>query len=268
MYFAKVVICLGLFVGSFSDAAVAQDELVIQTTNVPADGTVWVFTPSDYQESQKYFPTVYLLHGYSGTYRQWSDIANLQLLADRFGFIIITPDGFYDSWYLNSPDVEESQYEDFFFRDFLPYINARYRINEEQIFITGLSMGGHGALYLFSQKPDLFRSAGSMSGVVNLVGAGNKYGLSKHLGNLEADSNTWQKHSVSGNLETIVPADKKILLSCGWDDPFFDMNKKLAQKADSLAIDATFISHPGGHNYEYWNKALPYHLFFFKQQLE
>lgn len=247
---------------------IAQDQLMIHSPLIPATDTIWVFTPSDYQNSQKLYPAVYLLHGYAGSYHQWNDITNLQELADEFNFIIICPDGFYNSWYINSPVKEDHQYKSFFFEVLMPEINEQYRVNEEQRFITGLSMGGHGALYLFSQRPDLFVSAGSISGVVNLAAIDTAYGLGELLGEWPTQMKRWEQRSVIENLESIKKSGKKIIFGIGRSDPFFKMNKALARKADSIGIDATFITRQGGHAYSYWKKSIPFHFFFFHRIIE
>lgn len=246
----------------------AQDQIVLQSSLIPAPDTVWVFTPSDYEDNRDSYPAVYLLHGYAGSYHQWNDIIDLQKLANHFGFVIVCPDGFYNSWYLNSPVKENHQYESFFFKNLIPEINEQYRVDKQQIFITGLSMGGHGALYLFSQHPELFRSAGSISGVVNLVAVDTAYGLGELLGSWETHRQRWKKFSVIENLKSIKKSGKMIIFDVGRDDPFFKMNKKLSRKADSLGIDATFIIRAGGHTYDYWKKSIPYHFFFFEKLLD
>lgn len=246
----------------------AQDQLVLHSSLIPAPDTVWVFTPSGYENGNKLYPAVYLLHGYAGSYHQWNDITNLQDLSSKFDFIIICPDGFYDSWYINSPVKGDHQYESFFFDVLMPEVNKRYRVNKGLRFISGLSMGGHGALYLFSQHPERFLSAGSTSGVMNLAAVDTSYGLEELLGEWPANRRRWKQFSVIYSLKSIQESGKKIIFDAGHDDPFFKMNKALAQKADSLNISATFITRPGGHNYDYWAKSIPYHFFFFKHLIQ
>lgn len=243
----------------------AQDQLILHSSLIPAPDTVWVFTPSTYNKSKASYPIVYLLHGYSGSYHQWNDITDLQKLANHFDFILVCPDGFFSSWYIDSPIKKDTQYKSFFFKVLMPQISNRYRVNENQAFITGLSMGGHGALYLFSQQPRRFLSAGSISGVVNLAAVGSSYELEELLGTWPQNRDRWKQFSVMGNLIAIKNNGKKIIFDVGRSDPFYNMNKALAVKADSLGIDATFITRPGGHNYTYWKQSLPFQLFFFKQ---
>ena len=64
-------------------------------------------------------------------------------------FIIICPDGLKDSYYINSPKDDSQQYLDFFIYDLIPQIQKKYQIDNNAKLITGNSMGGYGALYIF-----------------------------------------------------------------------------------------------------------------------
>ncbi len=75
-------------------AATAQDQIVIRSKNLSKPDTVWVFTPSGNANiAHKNFPVVYLLHGWSGNYKQWNHIIDCQAYADKYQFIIVCPDG-------------------------------------------------------------------------------------------------------------------------------------------------------------------------------
>lgn len=249
----------------------AQQQHILKSTHIGATDTVWVFTPSDYgKDAAKKFPLVYLLHGWMGSYHQWNDITSCQSLADRYGFILVCPDGLTDSWYINSPAIRESQYSDFLFLDLVPFIAKTYRTDPGNVFITGLSMGGHGALYLFAQKPGLFRSAGSLSGVTDLGFCWDEYGISRRLGirDKESGSQLLKTFSVTGNLEKIAGSGKKIFFSCGSSDRFYELNNRFKRLCDEHKIDATYLISPGGHDYPYWRSAIGAHLDFFTKMVK
>jgi S-formylglutathione hydrolase FrmB len=90
-------------------------------------------------------------------------------------------------------------------------------------------MGGHGALYLFSQRPELFRSAGSTSGVFDLRPSSDRYGLTALLGQLSTEQVTWIRFSVMGNAEKIAAAQKEIIFDCGVSDRFYGVNNDFRQ---------------------------------------
>ncbi len=265
----KVIFIFFLFISTYLISP-AQDQIILKSGYIAKPDTIWVFIPVDYKNDvNSNYPVVYLLHGWSGNYHQWNDIMDCQSYANEFGFIIVCPDGLHDSWYINSPVIKESQFTDFFFSNLMTFISDNYNIDSNNIFITGLSMGGHGALYLFAQKPELFRSAGSISGVVDLSFCPDKYSIDNNLGlsKQNPDKEILNKYSVIGNIEKIAASDKEIIFSCGTEDPFYEINNAFRKKCDELKIKAIYISSPGGHNYEYWKSAIKYHFQFFGQKI-
>lgn len=252
-----------LFLLLISVSVYAQDLQVYQSKNLPKNDSTWVFKPKDYKANQS-LPLIFLLHGYSGNYQQWHKIMDAQKYADTYGFIIVCPDGLFNTWYLNSPAKQDWQYETFFFEELYPDIIKKYQPNTKQIFITGLSMGGHGAMYLFIQKPDLFASAGSTSGGIKLSDGYGKWGLADLLGNPAKEDDLWRKYSVIDNLDRLQEVNKPFIFDCGADDFFYASNNEMKQKCDALKLKATYISQPGAHNRAYWAKSIRQQFEFFK----
>jgi putative tributyrin esterase len=244
----------------------AQDQLVYQSKNLPKPDTTWVYTPKNYKKLTN-LPVIFLLHGYGGNYKQWNGIMDAQKYADEYGFIIVCPDGLKSNWYLNSPALPNLQFETFFFTELYPDIKQKYKVNEQGIFISGLSMGGHGAMYLFIKRPDLFSGAGSTSGGIKLSDGFGKFGLSEVLGNPPVESELWKKHSVYELIDQLKGNAKPIIFDCGASDMFYASNNLLKQKCDVLKLNATYISQPGGHNKAYWAKSIRQQFDFFKKQL-
>lgn len=245
--------------------SIAQDQQVFHSDFLNQPNTVWVFTPEN-QTLDTTFPLLYLLHGWSGSYHHWNDMIDCQEYANRYGFIIVCPDGLYDSWYLDSPVKGENQYEQFFEKELIPFINDKYRVQDENIFISGLSMGGHGALYLMEKNPAYFKAAGSLSGLLDLSDWGNQYGIDRVLG-ISATSksdNILDKYSVMGNIDPLIKANKPLIVSCGTEDPFYRINVAFTEICKSNLIDIQFIESPGAHNSAYWSSAVRTHFEFFK----
>ncbi len=240
-----------------------QDQILISSHLIPDTDTVWVFTPSDYAEGQKY-PVVYMLHGYSSDYQQWHKIMDAVKYANDYDIIIVCPDGFYNSWYINSPRKSESQFASYFFEKLIPAIEEKYAADTENRFVTGLSMGGHGAFHLFSLRPDLFKSAGSTSGVMDLRGSAGLFELHEYLGEYEENQDLWLSVSAIGNIEKFKNANKELIFDCGTEDPFFRWNMDFYRKALEANVPVTFISQPGKHEWDYWEKSIKAHFEFFK----
>ncbi|RZK50611.1 MAG: esterase [Pedobacter sp.] len=254
---------LTLIMGLIWIISYAQEQVIYTSKYLPKPDTTWVFTPKQWNGTEK-LPAIILLHGYSGSYKQWDQIMGAQQYADEYNFVIICPDGLYNSWYLNSPVKSDWQFEDFFYKEFYPDVQKRKSVDPTQIFITGLSMGGHGAMYLFSKKPELFKSAGSTSGGVNLLDGVGKWGLNELLGSHDKADAVWQNYSVMHWIENLKGNAKPFIIDCGMDDFFYESNNKLKQITDALKLNATYISQPGNHSRTYWKKSIKQQFEFFK----
>lgn len=247
----------------FSFTAFSQEQLIYNSKNLAKPDTTWVFKPKDYQQKDK-LPVLFLLHGYGGNYKQWHNIMDAQKYANEYGFIIVCPDGLFSSWYINSPVKGDMQFESFFFDELLPDMKSKYKVDPDNVFISGLSMGGHGALYLFIKHQELFKSAGSTSGGIKLSDGFGKYGLGAILGNPPADSELWKTYSVTSLIDQLKGNKKPFIFDCGADDFFYQSNNELKQKCDQLKLNATYISQPGAHNKAYWAKSIKQQFDFFK----
>jgi putative tributyrin esterase len=260
----KVLLFVILFGAGLS--VKAQEQLIYQSKNLSKPDTIWVFKPKNHNDKSA-SPLIFLLHGYGGNYKQWHNIMDAQKYADDYGFIIVCPDGLLNSWYVNSPVKKDWQYESFFFDELFPDILRKYKPSEKKIFISGLSMGGHGALYLFIKHPELFASAGSTSGGVKLTNAFSKYGLGDLLGNPPKEDLAWKQFAVIENIDKLKTLDKAFIFDCGSGDFFYQSNNELKIKCDQLKLKATYISQPGAHNKAYWAKSIKQQFEYFKALL-
>lgn len=226
-----------------------------------------VVTPENYGQDNNRFPVVYLLHGYSGNYRDWSKKADLGAASDRYGILIVCPEGGYNSWYLDSPVDSSSQYESWIVNDLRPWIDRQYSTLADKRYraITGLSMGGQGALYLAIRHPDLFGAAGSMSGGVDLRFSTKRWEISEKLGSYEEFPERWAANSVVGMVDQIQPDSLALFIDCGVNDFFIEVNRTLHRELLDREIPHEYIERPGGHSWAYWTHALDYHLLFFRQ---
>ena len=150
-----------------------------------------VVLPAQYTEKKnpiRFFPVVYLLHGAQGSYRDWPKKADLRSLASQYGVIIVCPDG-QDSWYFDSPIDPKFQFETYVVYELRNYIETHYRTLNHSKYraITGLSMGGHGALWLAWRHPDIYGSCGSMEGGVDIYNFPNRWKVNERLGEFESN---------------------------------------------------------------------------------
>jgi len=132
-----------------------------------------VYLPADYDRSERTYPVVYLLHGFTDDNTGWLQFGEINRYADKAiaegiipPMIIVMPNGD-SSFYINSYDGKE-KYEDFFIREFMPSIEKTYRIKADKRYrgIAGLSMGGYGSLIYSLKYPQLFAAAAPLSAAV------------------------------------------------------------------------------------------------------
>lgn len=213
-------------------------------------------------------PTLYLLHGYSGNYADWVKKAPaIKELADRYKILIVCPDGGYGSWYWDIPEDGDFQYETFVSTELVAYIEANYPVanTKEQRGITGLSMGGHGALYLAIKHPDVFGAAGSTAGGVDIRPFPDNWDMAKRLGKFSQNPERWNAHTVMELTHLIEPGSLALFIDCGQQDFFYQVNCALHEKLDYLRIPHRFLVMPGGHNWDYWSQSIHYQMAFFSE---
>lgn len=223
-----------------------------------------VITPDSY-DGVKEFPVVYLLHGYSGSYRDWVRLAkNVKTLADQLNILIVCPDGGYGSWYWDSPADPSFKYETFMVSELIPWVDDHYKTIKDKKGrgITGLSMGGHGALYLAIRHQDVFGAAGSMSGGVDIRPFPNNWDMAKRLGAYAEFPDRWEKHTVMNLLHLLKPNALALIVDCGTEDFFLKVNERLHQELLYRNIPHDYIVRPGAHNWPYWANAVSYQLLF------
>lgn len=259
---------LQLFVfQSFLEAAKVDTALIFSNSMQKQIKCV-VVKPSSYQKKKLSFPVVYLLHGYSGDYSNWiKKVPEIKNYADEYNMIIVCPDGDYASWYFDSPVTPKMKYETYISFEVPHYIDSAYRTiaDKNHRAITGLSMGGHGALFIAWKHSQTFAAAGSMSGGVDLNDLKNKYQITKVLGDTLSHADNWKNYSVLTVVENKPSDSLSIIIDDGTEDIFIAANRRLHQKLLFLKIPHDYIERPGKHSWDYWKYAINFQLLFFKK---
>ena len=227
-----------------------------------------VIKPEGYRKMNTRFPVVYLLHGYGGWYANFIiRIPQLKEYADTYQALLVCPDGAIGSWYIDSPADSAYRYESYMIKDLVPFIDKNYRTlaNKEHRAICGLSMGGHGALFLALRHHSIFGAAGGMSGGFDLYSFRTEFEIGKRIGDTIEHAAEWHDLSVINLIENYVHTPVKIIFDCGNRDIFIEPNRALHRKMLLLKIPHDYIERPGEHNWDYWRKAIPYQLLFFSR---
>jgi S-formylglutathione hydrolase FrmB len=262
-----ICVCVLVAVSLFAKAATV-DTAIIYSASMHKNVKCVIIMPERYQTDTTHLPVLYLLHGWSGKYSDWVlNDADLLYEVDRNGFIVVCPDGDYDSWYFNSPLDTAMKYETNVALEIPAYIDAHYRTiaSRNARAITGLSMGGHGALYLAIKHKNIFGAAGSMSGGVDFRPFPDNWGIKKYLGDYNTHKENWDRNVVINLVDSLQNGELKIIFDCGVNDFFIQVNRNLHQKLLDKKIDHDYTERPGEHNWNYWNNSIKYQMLFFRQ---
>ncbi len=223
-----------------------------------------VITPNNIGVAER-LPVVYMLHGHGGSYATWANNFNTQNLADAYHVMIVCPDGEYSSWYWDSPIDPKIRYETFVSSELIKYIDSNYYTikSREGRAITGFSMGGHGALYLSFRHQETFGAAGSMSGGVDIRPFPNSWNMKDRLGDKATHPQNWDDYTVMSQLHLLKPSSLALIIDCGTEDFFYDVNETLHKELLDKKIPHKYMTGAGAHNGKYWGESIMYHMLFF-----
>lgn len=244
------------------------DTLLVYSKSMNKEIKNVVITPDSYKKKGEPFSVIYLLHGAGGDYKDWLKKApKIKTYADLYNVIIVCPDGNKTSWYFDSPVDETMKYETYVSKELVSEIDKSYNTlaTKNNRGIAGLSMGGHGALYLAFRNQDIWGVAGSMSGGVDIRPFPLRWDISKRLGTYSENPDNWEKNTVINLVHLLDGKNLKILFDCGVDDFFYDANVRLHKKLIQRNIPHDYIERPGGHTNKYWRNSIKYQMLFFSE---
>ena len=224
-----------------------------------------IILPESYTHSDTRYPVVYLLHGCGDNYSAWLKIKpELPQIASLYNFIIVCPDGKINSWYWNSPRNKDMQFEDYISDEVIRYVDSHFRTipDRKARAISGLSMGGHGAMWNAIRHRDVFGAVGSTSGGLDIRPFPTNWKMKDQLGEFVANKKRWDEHTVINLIPSLNDGDLAIIIDCGVDDFFLEVNRRTHQALLTRNIKHDYIERPGGHNHAYWNNSIDYQLLF------
>lgn len=260
----KCILLMFLLLGFVAVKAATVDTVSTYSPSMRKNIKAVVIRPDAYTTKQA-FPVVYMLHGHGDNYAGYvGKYPELIKYADLYNMIIVCADGNVSSWYLDSPVDSSWKYETYVAGELVDWIDKHFSTIKSPSgrAITGLSMGGHGALYLAFKHQDVFGAAGSMSGGVDIRPFPLNWNLAKRLGPYAANPEVWDAHSVSNLTHLLTPKSLAMIIDCGTDDFFYQVNETLHEKLLARNIPHDYISRPGGHNRDYWRNAIGFQMMF------
>ena len=268
-----LTLCLATQAQDWRQRVSRVEEHTMKSEVLGTERNYTVFLPAGYDlNTERTYPVLYLLHGMNDTNKGWYERAHVKDVMDQLTasgeaceMIIVTPDAggniMEGKWngYFN---MAGWHYEEFFFGEFVPMIEAAYRIKADKAHraIAGLSMGGGGATSYAQRHADMFAACYAMSALMHLppadmdaVNEGNKMALL-----------TDAAHRLSC-VDYVAEADdarKQALrtvqwfVDCGDDDFLFDCNLDFYQAMRRAHVPCQLRVRDGGHTWEYWHSAL------------
>ncbi|MCK8494992.1 esterase family protein [Spirosoma sp. RP8] len=241
------------------------------------------YRSADATKNKMAYPVLYLLHGGGGQFSDWlkqtPDKLLVQKLADQYNLIVVMPEGERLGGYLDSPVQKDNLFETYIAKEVVDKIDNTYRTVRDRKgrVITGLSMGGHGALYLATRHPELYCAAGSMSGALDLnyktwrinpdFEKAIEPGFARILGPLGSTPDNYAANSVVNLVDKIKANGQKLVIDCGVDDFLIEPNRELHRRLVYSKVDHDYTERPGAHTWAYWQNSLPYHVLFFQKVL-
>ncbi len=272
----KITIILTLWLicsfTAFSQLSKVYENLTLPSKILNMDRKYAIYLPANYETSQRSYPVLYLLHGAGDDQTGWVQFGEVQRITDKAvsdgistEMIIVMPDADTGTrGYFNSVRGNWN-YEDFFFKEFMPYIEKTYRIKAKKQFraVAGLSMGGGGTFMYALHHPELFSSACPLSASVGPVDIKDAETRLKRTLPDATEAEVKKMYETQNALilvNSMPDADKKAVkwyIDCGDDDNLFEMNSLMHIAMRKKEIPHEFRIRNGGHTWSYWRSALP-----------
>ncbi len=233
-----------------------------------------IYLPKSYEvETERQYPILYLLHGMSGVNTSWfndqrcKDVIDQMIYSDETcEMIIVSPNAggnVMTEWngYFNMPGWA---YEDFFYQEFLPYIEKTYRVigDKQHRAVAGLSMGGGGATSYAQRHSDMYCAAYAMSALMHIpAGSENPTPQDPDSKMALLTKSVIELSCVNYVLEADDARKEQLrsvqwFVDCGDDDFLLDRNIEFVQAMKRAGIPCQFRVRDGGHTSEYWHTAL------------
>ena len=226
-----------------------------------------VVLPTGYdkkEENSRRYPVIYLLHGLTGHFDNWTTKARLADHAAGLKMIIVTPEG-ENGWYTDNLSKENQNYDSYIIKELIPEIDRRYRTlsRREQRAIAGLSMGGYGAIKFGLKYPDMFVLAGSFSGALGVATITERTFPGAVGKTVDAifgpeGSEIRKANDPFDVVRRATPEKIKtfpfLYIDCGTEDYLFQNNREFVQLLLEKNVPHEYRQLPGAHNWQYWNQ--------------
>jgi putative tributyrin esterase len=209
--------------------------------------------------------TVYLLHGYSGTNKDWLLESSVQAMAVTYNIAFVMPSG-ENSFYLDGKGTGKA-YSQYVGKELVEYVHRTFGLSnhKEDTFICGNSMGGFGAIHTGLAYSDVFGKIVALSSALIIHNIENK---NEEFKDAVADYHYYT--SVFGDLEKLDTSVNnpeyqirkmkekgqkipRIYMACGTEDFLIEENRAFHSFLLKENIDVEYVEGSGAHDWKFWN---------------
>ncbi len=226
---------------------------------------------ADLEKQKEALPVIYFLHGRGRNERTLldkSDTCRARLMASKCA--VVLPKG-REGWYVNSPVLKDEQYADYV-DEVIALAEKHFPVggSAQKRAIGGWSMGGYGAAYTATRRPDDFCALASIIGVINfpreqIEPKGQNYAVHPRYGE---DRAFWDSVNPYLKLESLAKAKMPVFIAYAKGAPERQMNESFIEKAKSLSMDITVLPLDGGHMFPVVEKAYGPPMDFLEKHLQ
>ena len=275
--FAILCFCLSVL-SSNAQTGKVYDNLTMTSKILKSERKYAVYLPPDYETSERSYPVLYLLHGAGDDQTGWVQFGEVLRITDNAikdgtatPMIIVMPDA--NTGQRGYFNQGEWSYEDFFFKELLPYVEKKYRIKGEKRYraVAGLSMGGGGSFMYALHHPELFSSACPLSayiGPLTIEDFKDQISKTDQKYSEEGIQEYFEQHNALSLIENVAVDDIKSVrwyIDCGDDDFLFEGNSLVHITMKKKEIPHEYRVREGRHSWTYWRESLPKVLEFVSQ---
>lgn len=265
-----IVVLLALCGAAFGQAPAARPlapnvvEHKLSSTMMGREMPYRVILPAGYSEGKatSRHPVIYLLHGLTGHFNNWTDATKVEEYALNHKFIIVTPEGD-NGWYTDSVSKATDKYESYIVKELILEIDAKYRTiaNRDNRMIAGLSMGGYGATKFGLKYPEMFSLVGAFSGALGAASFTEKNAATAGRG-IDAIMGPEGGEGRAANdifklVREMTPEKINALpfvyQSCGNQDFLIQNNRDFMMLMVEKKVPHEYRQRPGVHDWVFWD---------------
>jgi len=242
--------------------------LTVKSAALKGRVDVSVYIPGQ-AKNQENLPVIVLLHGVYGSHWAWTlkggihrTLAKMVAAQEVQPFILVMPsDGLWGDGSGYVPHYQQNFQK--WIGEEVPAI-IRQQIKEvgglSNFYISGLSMGGYGAIRIGTLYSEIYRGISAHSSLTNV----------SELQDFVVEN--WSKGLKNQNFDALIDLIKRhrktlppLRFDCGKADGLFKANELLHQQLTEVKVSHQFEVFEGRHSWEYWSKYIQQTFHFFEK---